>query len=76
MLHSEGSLKWAGSGGERLAEASGGLPGVCSALMERATAEWLESMKGNEKLAATQLEPRVSFDGESKVGSKVKVMEK
>lgn len=62
VLHSEGSLKWAGSGGERLAEASGGLPGVCSALTEHATAEWLESMRGNEKLVATQPEPRVPFD--------------
>ena len=63
-LHSEGSLKWAGSGGERLAEASGGLPGACSALTEHATAEWLESMRGNEKLVAIQLEPRVPFDAE------------
>lgn len=58
-----------------LVEASGGLPGACSALMERATAECLESMRGNEKLVATQLEPRVSFDAEGKVGSKAKVME-
>ena len=45
-------------------EASGGLPGVCSALTEHATAEWLESMRGNEKLVAIQLEPRVPFDAE------------
>lgn len=63
-LHSEGSLKWAGSGGERLAEASGGLPGVRSALTEHATTEWLESMRGNEKLVATQPEPRVAFDAD------------
>lgn len=62
VLHSKASLKWAGSGGERLAEASGGLPGVHSALTEHATAEWLESMRGNEKLVATQPEPRVAFD--------------
>lgn len=65
VLHSVGSLKWAGSGGERLAEASGGLPGVRSALTEHATAEWLENMRGNEKLVATQLEPRVPFDAQS-----------
>lgn len=63
-LHSEGSPKWAGSGGERLVEASGGLPGVRSALTEHATAEWLESMGGNEKPVATQPEPRVPFDAE------------
>lgn len=63
-LHSEGSLKWAGSGGERLAEAASGLPGVGSALTEHATAEWRESKGGNEKLVAIQLEPRAPFDGE------------
>lgn len=45
-------------------EASGGLPGVRSALTEHATAEWLESMGGNEKPVATQPEPRVPFDAE------------
>lgn len=64
VLHSEGYLKWAGSGGERRAQASGGLPGVRSALTEHATAEWLESMRGNEELVATQPVPRVLFDAE------------
>ncbi|KAG7228354.1 hypothetical protein INR49_009218 [Caranx melampygus] len=56
-----------GSAGERLVEASGGLPGVRSALTEHATAELLESRRGNEKLVATQPGPWVAFDAETKM---------
>lgn len=35
-----------------------------SAPTEHATAEWLESTGGNEKLVAIQLEPRAPFDAE------------
>lgn len=43
-------------------EASGGLPGVRSALTEHANIEWLQTLRGNEKLLATQLEPWTPFD--------------
>lgn len=47
-----------------------------SALTEHATAEWLESTGGNEKLVAIQLEPWAPFDGEQTRRARGEGMEK
>lgn len=56
-------------------EASGGLPGVCSALMEHTSAKWLESRGGNEKRVTTQPEHGRLLILQNEHGSKVKVIE-